>query len=79
MALTDALVERGHGVTVVMTASARRFVGPATFAALSGRPVGTRLFGPEDRAGYGAALKTGFAAARFQLVIRPCVSSSTIA
>jgi phosphopantothenoylcysteine decarboxylase/phosphopantothenate--cysteine ligase len=27
-------------------------VGPATFAALSGRPVGTRLFGPEDRAGY---------------------------
>ena len=46
------LQRRGHGVTVVMTASARRFVGPATFAALSGRPVGTRLFGPEDRAGY---------------------------
>ena len=46
------LQRRGHGVTVVMTASAQRFVGPATFAALSGRPVGTRLFGPEDRAGY---------------------------
>jgi phosphopantothenoylcysteine decarboxylase/phosphopantothenate--cysteine ligase len=46
------LMRRGHDVTVVMTASAQRFVGPATFAALSGRPVGTRLFGPEDRAGY---------------------------
>lgn len=46
------LQRAGHGVTVIMTASARRFVGPATFAALSGRPVGTRLFGPEDRAGY---------------------------
>jgi phosphopantothenoylcysteine decarboxylase/phosphopantothenate--cysteine ligase len=46
------LQRRGHGVTVIMTASARRFVGPATFAALSGRAVGTRLFGPDDRPGY---------------------------
>jgi phosphopantothenoylcysteine decarboxylase/phosphopantothenate--cysteine ligase len=46
------LQRRGHGVRVVMTASAQRFVGPATFAALSGRPVGTRLFGPDDRPGY---------------------------
>src|SRR5262245_45928399 len=43
----------GHGVTVVMTGAARRFVGPATFAALSGRPVGTNLFAAEDRPGYG--------------------------
>jgi phosphopantothenoylcysteine decarboxylase / phosphopantothenate---cysteine ligase len=43
----------GHGVTVVMTRAARRFVGPATFAALSGRPVGTDLFGAEERPGYG--------------------------
>jgi phosphopantothenoylcysteine decarboxylase/phosphopantothenate--cysteine ligase len=43
----------GHGVTVVMTRAARRFVGPATFAALSGRPVGLDLFGAEDRPGYG--------------------------
>ena len=46
------LQRRGHGVTVVMTRSARRFVGPATFAALSGRPVGVDLFGAEDRPGY---------------------------
>jgi phosphopantothenoylcysteine decarboxylase/phosphopantothenate--cysteine ligase len=47
------LQRRGHGVTVVMTRAARRFVGPATFAALSGRPVGVDLFGAEDRPGYG--------------------------
>jgi phosphopantothenoylcysteine decarboxylase/phosphopantothenate--cysteine ligase len=33
------LTESGHGVTVVPTASALRFVGEPTWAALSGRPV----------------------------------------
>lgn len=47
------LQSRGHGVTVVMTRSAQRFVGPSTFAALSGRPVGVDLFGAEERPGYG--------------------------
>lgn len=47
------LQRRGHGVTVVMTRSAQRFVGPATFSALSGRPVGVDLFGAEERPGYG--------------------------
>src|SRR5680860_940878 len=47
------LQSRGHGVTVVMTRSAQRFVGPATFSALSGRPVGVDLFGAEERPGYG--------------------------
>jgi phosphopantothenoylcysteine decarboxylase/phosphopantothenate--cysteine ligase len=47
------LQRRGHGVTVVMTRSAQRFVGPSTFAALSGRPVGGDLFGAEERPGYG--------------------------
>ena len=46
------LQRRGHGVTVVMTRAAQRFVGPATFAALSGRPVGLDLFGRGDRPGY---------------------------
>jgi phosphopantothenoylcysteine decarboxylase / phosphopantothenate---cysteine ligase len=46
------LQRRGHGVTVVMTRAARRFVGPATFAALSGRPVGVDLFGAEESPGY---------------------------
>lgn len=47
------LQRRGHGVTVVMTRSAQRFLGPATFSALSGRPVGVDLFGAEERPGYG--------------------------
>ncbi|MGD9694594.1 MAG: bifunctional phosphopantothenoylcysteine decarboxylase/phosphopantothenate--cysteine ligase CoaBC [Thermoleophilia bacterium] len=47
------LQSRGHDVTVVMTRTARRFVGPSTFAALSGRPVGTSTFGAEERPGYG--------------------------
>lgn len=46
------LQRRGHAVSVVMTKGARRFVGPATFAALSGRPVGVDLFAAEDRPGY---------------------------
>jgi phosphopantothenoylcysteine decarboxylase/phosphopantothenate--cysteine ligase len=43
-ALVSQLVQSGAGVSVVMTASAREFVGPATFAALTGRPVLERVF-----------------------------------
>ncbi len=43
-ALASLLVQRGAAVTVVMTRNARRFVGAATFAALTGRPVATRSF-----------------------------------
>ena len=35
------LIQRGAGVTVVMTESATRFVGPLTFQALTARPVHT--------------------------------------
>nr|QDY92639.1 coenzyme A biosynthesis bifunctional protein CoaBC [uncultured Planctomycetota bacterium] len=38
-ALVSKLVQDGCGVTVAMTRSARRFVGPTTFRALTGRPV----------------------------------------
>jgi phosphopantothenoylcysteine decarboxylase/phosphopantothenate--cysteine ligase len=37
--LVSRLVQCGCGVTVAMTRNARRFVGPITFQALSGRPV----------------------------------------
>lgn len=43
-ALASALVQEGAGVTAVMTPHARRFVGAATFAALTGRPVAARIF-----------------------------------
>jgi phosphopantothenoylcysteine decarboxylase len=43
-ALVSSLVQEGHGVTVVMTRAARKFVGPATFRALTGRPVASDSF-----------------------------------
>jgi len=43
-ALVSQLVQGGAGVSVVMTAAARRFVGEATFAALSGRAVASEVF-----------------------------------
>ena len=38
-ALVSRLVQAGAGVSVVMTPAARQFIGPATFAALTARPV----------------------------------------
>ena len=45
-ALVSSLVQNGHGVSVVMTRAARKFVGPATFRALTNRPVVTDQFDP---------------------------------
>jgi phosphopantothenoylcysteine decarboxylase/phosphopantothenate--cysteine ligase len=43
-ALVSSLVQNGHGVSVVMTRAARKFIGPATFRALTGRPVAIDAF-----------------------------------
>ncbi len=43
-ALVSSLVQDGCGVTVAMTRSAGRFVGPTTFRALTGRPVVASLW-----------------------------------
>ncbi len=45
--VVSALVQRAAGVTVAMTESARQFVGPVTFRALTARPVLTDLFSAE--------------------------------
>ncbi len=45
-ALVSQLVQAGAGVSVVMTRSATKLVGPKTFEALTGRPVGIGVFGP---------------------------------
>jgi phosphopantothenoylcysteine decarboxylase len=42
--LVSRLVQSGATVRVVLTAAAEAFVGPATFAALTGYPVARRLF-----------------------------------
>ena len=43
-ALVSSLVQQGHSVSVVMTRAARKFVGPTTFRALTGRPVASDVF-----------------------------------
>jgi phosphopantothenoylcysteine decarboxylase/phosphopantothenate--cysteine ligase len=43
-ALVSQLVQGGAGVTVLMTPAAERFIGAATFAALTGRPVAREIF-----------------------------------
>ncbi len=44
--LVSLLVQAGAGVSVVMTRTAREFIGPATFTALTGRPVLEHTFDP---------------------------------
>ena len=46
--LTSKLIQSGHAVTVVMTESSRQFIGPATFQALTGRPVYHDTFTPQE-------------------------------
>ncbi len=47
--LLRRLTESGHDVTVVPTAAALEFVGAATWAALSGRPVSTEVWDDVDQ------------------------------
>ncbi len=51
--LTRRLIEAGAEVQVVMTPSAREFVAPLTFQALSGKPVRTELFDAQAEAAMG--------------------------
>jgi len=48
--VVSRLVQRGVGVTVAMTRSARKFVGPMTFQALTGRRVLTGLWNSDEPA-----------------------------
>jgi phosphopantothenoylcysteine decarboxylase len=47
-ALASLLVQRAAGVTAVLTRNGSRFVGAATFAAITGRPVARRSFDPRS-------------------------------
>lgn len=46
--LTSKLVQWGARVTVVLTPAAERFIGRTTFEALTGRPVYSDLFSPQE-------------------------------
>jgi len=74
-ALTSLLVQDGVGVTAVLTRNARRFIGAATFAALTGRPVASRSF---DAAAFplGAHIEL---AARADLVVVAPASADVLA
>ena len=49
--LCSRLVQAGGDVQVVMTKAAEKFIGPATFAALSGKPVSNSCFDPHHPLG----------------------------
>lgn len=46
--LVSRCVQRGARVTVVLTRAALRFIGPATFEALTGRPAYVDMFSPRE-------------------------------
>lgn len=46
--LASRLVQGGARVSVVLTRSARQFIGNSTFEALTNRPVHTKLFSPRE-------------------------------
>lgn len=46
--LCSKMIQTGFRVSVVMTRSARKFIGPTTFEALTNRPVHWRTFSPSE-------------------------------
>jgi phosphopantothenoylcysteine decarboxylase/phosphopantothenate--cysteine ligase len=74
-ALASGLVQAGAAVSVVMTESAKRFIGATTFEALTGREVHCDLFAPsEHHQGEHIGL-----AQRAQLVVVAPATAQTIA
>lgn len=71
-ALTSQLVQAGAHVTAVMTEDARQFVGSATFAALTGRPVAERVF---DESHYPLGAHIELARKAKLLVIAPATAN----
>jgi phosphopantothenoylcysteine decarboxylase/phosphopantothenate--cysteine ligase len=67
-ALVSQLVQGGAGVTVVLTAAAEHFVGAATFAGLTGRPVARAVF---DEAQFPLGAHIGLAERAELLVVAP--------
>lgn len=70
-ALVSRLVQDGAAVTVVMTEAACRFVGPATFEALTGRPVYRTMF---DNAEFPLGAHIGLAERAKLLVVAPATA-----
>jgi phosphopantothenoylcysteine decarboxylase/phosphopantothenate--cysteine ligase len=73
--LLRELTRLGASVTVVMTAHAREFVAPLTFRTLSGRPVLSDLFDPQEP----AAVEHVSLAERADLVLVAPATANTLA
>ena len=69
--LCSKLSQGGFVVRVVMTASATKFVGQATFAALSGRPVASGVWDPTHPLGPHIELTDGIAA----MIVAPATAN----
>ena len=69
--LARRLVENGADVRVIMTASAQRFVGPQTLAAITGHDVQTQLF-----AGSSPSPHTDLASWAEIIVVAPATTNS---
>ncbi|MBC7816552.1 MAG: phosphopantothenoylcysteine decarboxylase [Planctomycetaceae bacterium] len=67
--LCSKLVQAGHGVTVVMTSAAERFIGATTFEALTARPVHREMFSPQE--GFHQGEHIGLARRAELLVVAP--------
>ncbi|MBI3463703.1 MAG: phosphopantothenoylcysteine decarboxylase [Planctomycetes bacterium] len=70
-AVVSQLVQAGSGVSVVMTRSAGKFIGPATFEALTGRVVLRNVF---DEPGHPLGAHIDLAGADL-LCIAPCTAN----
>jgi phosphopantothenoylcysteine decarboxylase/phosphopantothenate--cysteine ligase len=71
-ALASQLVQAGAGVTAVLTAAAEKFVGRATFEALTGRPVLARVF---DEPGHPLGAHIDLAEKAQLLVVAPATAN----
>jgi len=87
--VVSALAQQGDNVAVILTANAQRFIGEATFYALSGNPVITSIFNC-DSAPFGAHINvartcklmlvapaTANFIAKTSLGISDCIASTT--
>ena len=70
--LVSQLVQKGASVAVVMTEAAERFIGEATFAALTGKPVAKSLFGDPQ---YPLGAHIGLAQNQDLLIIAPATAN----
>jgi phosphopantothenoylcysteine decarboxylase/phosphopantothenate--cysteine ligase len=78
--LVRELRDRGAEVAVVMTESARRFVGALTFEAMTGNPVGVDLFDPRGAAALPAwTAGTPVARLPYHLAMAECADLIAIA